>query len=216
MDSIILLVSTDFFFFSFSLLACSNESIQYILPAHIRDQHTLEEWDRLISVFHQRHLGKSKSEVQVEYLQLVKDHTPLVAVTFFPARFSAGSSMTRSTEDILLGVSPDGIGMYKYNPETKKKTLQVFQRFHDILSWEVLREWDGKEAPDYDKPHGKTELQIELTDYLVGPFRSSLFIKTKTKRTKDVEIILSSFVPVRCLSKKKKMNCHGDLTNAFF
>lgn len=90
---------------------------------------------------------------------------------------------------ILVGISPEGLGLYK----GESRTLQVFYRFRELSNWQLNPLWNGSEAPDYDPPK-TTRVEQEMQDLLPGPYRVALFTKTRSKKTKDVELELSSFV----------------------
>jgi len=45
--------------------------------------------------------------------------------------------------------------------------------------------WNGLEAPDYERPD-PANTALELQQFVNGPFRSQLFIKPKSKRTKVI------------------------------
>lgn len=91
--------------------------------------------------------------------------------------------------NILLGVSPEGVGLYK--GETRQ--LQVFYRFRELSNWQLNPLWNGGEAPDYEASK-LPPVEQELIDVMPGPYRVAFFMKTKSKKTKDVEIEISSWV----------------------
>eukprot|EP00732_Lithocolla_globosa_P002701 Lithocolla_globosa_v1_NODE_1865_length_2286_cov_42.933214.p1 type:complete len:650 gc:universal NODE_1865_length_2286_cov_42.933214:1976-27(-) len=163
-----------------------EDSVKYLLPRYIQDNHNLDEWHALIGLFHQKLRGKSKKDTQKEYLQLAKDNTKNLQAAFFPAQYTT-REMKRKVE-ILVGVTPEGVGFYA--KKGTQKTLQVFHRFRDLKSWLVNPLWNGQEAPD----HPELEPAQQLEDYVIGPYRSALFIKPKSKRTKDLEFEVSSFL----------------------
>lgn len=39
----------------------STESIRYLIPSYIQDSHSLQDWCRLVEVFHQKLAGKTKA-----------------------------------------------------------------------------------------------------------------------------------------------------------
>lgn len=165
----------------------TEEILKYLLPSYIRELHSVEEWGRLIGVFQEKLKGFTKEQVQKRYLVMARDFAAGIQNIYFPAQYS--TKEMKSKVKILVGVNPSGIGFYTKD----RKKLQVFHRFRDLQSWVVNPLWNGQEAPDYERPK-PGDIAFETNPFAAGPFSSQLFIKTKSRRTKDIEIELNSFL----------------------
>lgn len=93
---------------------------------------------------------------------------------------------------IFVGINPDGIGLYGIKGE--RRVLQLFYRFRELQNWQMNPLWNNMEAPDYERPK-LTPLEQELTEMLIGPYRVQMFVKTKSKNAKDLEVEVNSFIP---------------------
>ena len=69
----------------------------------------------------------------------------------------------------------------------------MFHYYRELNSWVLTPLWHGLEAPDYDRRLPGT-LAYETDQMATGPYRSQLFLKSKTSHTKDLEIEMSSFL----------------------
>jgi len=168
----------------------SAEQISSIVPSHVLGLHTTESWERIIAIFYEHLKDLKKEEAQKKLLGITKDRIPNIQIAYFPAQYSSRDMQGKI--NLVVGVDPEGIGLYLHKNNQKK--LQVFYRFHDLTYWQSTSIWGGQEAPDYKKPQS-LDKAFETTPLVLGPFRTHLNLKTRSKRARDVEVEVSSFIP---------------------